>query len=121
MNTLIIFKPDAVELGIVQIRMMQSQKETETFKCKLSKEFWEQHYAHVKDEMGDRWQGMIDWLSNGTVIVAYIRDSNGYDWKKHIRNAYSWAVDGYQNLIHQSDKGTAEVEYSKILQQIIRE
>lgn len=114
MDRLIIFKPDAVEKGIHTAVLETMPKPKRSYMCSLPAPFWEDHYSHVKVEMGKHWQGMIDWLANAAVCVVVLPIRDGIDWKTTVRENFSNDIDGYHNLIHVSDDGRADAEFDKV-------
>jgi len=114
MDRLIIFKPDAVMKGICGEVLKVMPKPKRAFMCRLPVPFWEVHYAHVKDEMAERWQDMIDWLANAAICVVLLPVQDGIDWKTTVRDNFKDDIDGYHNLIHVSDDGKADAEFDTI-------
>jgi len=111
MDRLIIFKPDAVELGIHEDILEVMHHPVLTKLCRIPKPFWEQHYSHVKAEMGDRFDKMNNWLAGGNCCVTYLNNDNGVDWKRTVRENFTDEVKGFKNLIHVSDDGKADEEF----------
>lgn len=114
MDRLIIFKPDAVELGICDDILTAMGNPSLVKLCRIPKPFWEQHYNHVKSEMADRFDKMNNWLASGNCCVTYLNNDNGVDWKRTVRENFKSNVKGYKNLIHVSDDGKANEEFQTV-------
>lgn len=107
----VIIKPSAVEKEV--IRIVKANSIIISYKIiKLSKEFWNVHYEHVKEQMGKEFDKMVEYLSNEELRVMYIYTR--FDIKRFVRMVYCSHVSGYKNLIHVSDTSCTAKEWERI-------
>src|SRR5690606_27653941 len=114
-RTLIIFKPDAIEKGVVeQIKQRIMDAGFKILKSKpfrFTKELAREHYWHVRNI--PVFEEMLEFMTSKDVIVMVAEKENAIsDLRKLIgptRNAPPGTIrgdygsDGYRNLIHASD------------------